>query len=76
MLFYFCIVVHNGVRHILLFDFLWAHLNLLDWFIKSSGPNNMCNAWYLYIYKWKEKDFLLHLSTSSSLGWRGHAQHI
>ena len=44
MLFYFCIMVHNGAGHILLFDFLWAHLNLLDWSIKSSGPIYKCKG--------------------------------
>ena len=44
MLFYFCIVVHNGAVHILLLNFLWAHPNSLDWPIKSSGLNNVCNV--------------------------------
>ena len=49
-LFYFCIMVHNKARHILLLDFLWAHPNSLDLPIKSSGPNNVCNVCYIWIY--------------------------
>ena len=67
MLFYFCIVVHNGVGHILLLDFLWVHPNSLYWPIKSSGPNNVCNVlyiWifiYIYIYKCKGRLLLFGL---------------
>ena len=50
-------MVHNGIGHILLLDFLWAHPNSLDWPIKSSGgPNNVCDIYmniYIYIYKRK-----------------------
>ena len=28
--FIFCIVVHNGIGHILLLDFLWVHSNSLN----------------------------------------------
>ena len=46
---YFYIVVHNGIGHILLLDFLWAQPISLDWPIKSSGgPNNVCDI-YIYI---------------------------
>ena len=49
MLFYFCIMVHNGVGHILLFDFYELTL------IHLTGPLSqvvqiMCNVWYIYIY--------------------------
>ena len=47
--FIFCIVVHNGADTLLL-DFLWAHLNLLDWPIKSSDPNNVCDVIYMNIF--------------------------
>ena len=61
MLFYFCIVVHNGIGHILLVYFLWTHPNSLYWSIKLSGPNNVCNVWYIYIYKCKRRLLLLGL---------------
>ena len=43
-----CIVVHNGARNIIAW-FLWAHLNSLDWPIKSSGPNCVCVICNIYI---------------------------
>ena len=54
-------MVHNGLDTLLL-DFLWAHLNSLDWPIKSSGPICVCVICgiyklliYLYIYTHKGK---------------------
>ena len=77
MLFYFCIVVHNGAGHILLLDFLWTHSNSLDWPINSSGPNNVCNVWYIYmyvcmniyLYKCKWKGSLLLLGWKNTHSW-------
>ena len=63
MLFYFCILVYNGAGHILLLDFLWAHPNSLYWPIKSSGPNNVCNVWYIWIYMSVNEGFFF-------LGWK------
>ena len=68
-------MVHNGIGHILLLDFLWAHPNSLDWPIKSSGgPNNVCDI-YIYIYKRIKMGFSLGglLSAPSSFGEKEHA---
>ena len=78
MLFYFCIVIHNGARHILLLDFLWAHPNSLNWSIKSNGPNNVCNAWYIYIYIYIYINEKRKISCSISLLlllWAGESTH-
>ena len=75
MLFYFCIVVYNGAEHILLLDFLWAHPNSFDWPIKSSGPNNVCNVWYIYIYKCKGRFLLLGLKKEHALHTRLESTH-
>ena len=45
-------MVHNGAGHIIAW-FLWAHLNSLDWPIKSSGPNCVCvicNIYELFLF--------------------------
>ena len=63
MLFYFCIVVHNGAGHILLLDFFYG-LTLIHF----TGPLSqvvqimcgMCDIYeyiYLYIYISANEDF-------------------
>ena len=60
----------------LLLDFLWIHLNSLDWLIiKSSDLNFMCVMWYIWIYlfiyihKGKRKTFALFCFSLE--GWKG-----
>ena len=63
-------MVHNGTRHILLLDFLWAHPNSLHWPIKSSGgPNNVCD---IYI---KEKKGLFSVACSLLLPPLAEREH-
>ena len=68
-------MVHNGARHILLLDFFMGSPNSLDWPIKSSGPNNVCNAWYIL-----KKEITLSLAPSLCLLllWleRAHTTHL